>query len=76
MKKQINWLACRYHKSGRLEILGLYDTEKKAKNRCKTWRDFIGPLVLNKTLDEKPIEWVGAYYPILRKAKIKRGIWG
>ena len=75
MKKLTYWIACRYHKSGRLEVLGLFDSEEKAKNRCKTWRDWIGPLVLNESLDEKSIEWVGAYYPIVRKAKKMKGIW-
>lgn len=75
MKKLTYWIACRYHKSGRLEVLGLFDSEKKAKNRCKTWKDFIGPLELNKSLDEKPIEWEGAYFPIVRVEKKKKGLW-
>ncbi len=70
-KKQIYWLVLKMGDHGAKEILGLYDTEKEAVKRCKTWHDIVGPLELNTKLPDEAKTWPGAYYPITRKYSIK-----
>ncbi len=46
------------------EIQGVYDSEQKAKDACKTPWYFIGPQPLNIGQPHKRKEWEGAYYPL------------
>jgi hypothetical protein len=70
-RKQIFWLVLKMGDHGAEEILGLYDTEKEAVKRCKTWQDIVGPLELNDKLPDKAKTWPNAYYPITRTLGIK-----
>lgn len=45
------------------EFMGIFEDEEKAVENCTTFKDFVGPIPLNKYLPEK-IVWPGAYYPI------------
>lgn len=48
---------------GRWEFQGIFDTENKAIDACKTPNDFIGPCYLNEEIPQESTYWPGAYYP-------------
>jgi hypothetical protein len=49
------------------ECQGVFDDEDKAVAACIADSYFIGPAILNRSVDDNPIEWIGAYYPRLQE---------
>lgn len=45
------------------EFIGVFDSEEKAVAACKDESHFIGPAVLNCSVQEETLAWPGAYYP-------------
>lgn len=45
------------------EFQGLFDTEQKAIDACKSDRYFIAPAVVNEELTEVSESWPGCYFP-------------
>jgi len=67
---KVMWLAGQHIREDGLdwEVMGLFETEQLAFDACINWRQFIGPLEVNKRLPDEAIKWDGAYYPIERTA--------
>lgn len=49
------------------EFQGVFDSEQKAIDACVCDSMFIGPAELNKQLPIETNEWVGAFFPMLKK---------
>lgn len=46
------------------DIIGVFDTRKKAEAACITDRYFVGPLPgINMSMTDKREHWPGCYYP-------------
>lgn len=46
------------------EFIGVFDSEVKAVESCRTYQYFVGPVRLNEAFPDETCEWVGVYYPI------------
>ena len=57
------WLAGRYTSPEPWEVLGIFDTEEKAVNRCTQIDDFVGKFILNEVLSEERVDIPDMYYP-------------
>jgi hypothetical protein len=51
----------------RWSLCGIYNSEKRAVERCTTKCHFVGPFVSNKDYPDKSQEWEGGYYPLRQK---------
>jgi hypothetical protein len=75
MEETILWVVGKYIEEdteceARWEFQGVFSSEKLAIKACKKYGDFfIGPVVLNKELPYTTTEWVGSYYPNLKRRK-------
>ena len=66
------WVVGQWFDGERWDLQGVFDDETKAIKACLTTLYFIGPVILNKILPEKSIEWPGCYYPkLMSKPDIK-----
>ncbi len=59
------WITGRNPLPDQWEVLGIYDTEGKAIDRCKQSCDFVAPAELNQDMEEERITWEGCYYPLI-----------
>ena len=68
----IFWIAAQAKSDGGKiwELLGVYDSEKKAVQACTEWWDCVAPVELNKTFPHESIVWKGLYYPLAREKGI------
>ena len=68
MNEKIIWVVGRWRGGGYLnsiwDINGVFDSEQKAVEACQDRPSyFVGPLVLNESLEHDTTEWKGMYYP-------------
>lgn len=54
------------------EFCGVFDTEKKAIEVCKTENYFVGPVDLNFVVPEPSVNWPNSYYPIVVLVRKKK----
>ncbi len=47
------------------EFQGVFSSEDLAAFACRTESYFIGPAIIDLPLPDDPVEWVGAYYPLI-----------
>lgn len=57
------WICGRWTNNVMWEFQGLFDTEQKAIDACKSDRYFIAPAVVNEELTEVSESWPGCYFP-------------
>jgi hypothetical protein len=76
MEHTVLWVVGKYigedtECESRWELQGVFSSEDLAIDACKKHKDFfIGPVFLNKEYPYDTTEWVGSYYPnIKRKLK-------
>ncbi len=48
-------------------VLGVFDSEEKARAACTQWHHFIGPEKLNERQPDGPTDWPGCYYPLAQE---------
>lgn len=46
------------------QLLGIYQHEITAIDRCCTGNDFVGEVQMDEDLPEETTAWPGAYYPL------------
>lgn len=61
------WLCGKVVKDGDMwNVQGVFTSEELAIAACRDEYYFIGPVVVDESLPDEPVEWPGAYYPLAR----------
>lgn len=62
------WLCGRWTEADEApEVNGIFSTEEKAVDRCKDWKDYVAPFIMDEEQPVETCEMIGQYYPIKRE---------
>ena len=60
------WVVGQVH-PGSMDIQGVFNTERRAIDACKTENHFVGPMRMNFEYSQETTEWADAYFPLRTK---------
>jgi hypothetical protein len=58
------WLVGKAYHDGSMDIQGVFNTERRAIDACKTENHFVGPMRMNFEYQGEKTEWADAYFPL------------